>query len=116
MVMSPRRYSLGVTTITQEVEDFLHSEYGRPIITNSSLQILLKQAPGPSGIDIVAKTFDLTDAEKSLLLEAGPKANVSGLFFAGLKHIAIKIVPSYFEHRIITTNPEELLELRKQKQ
>jgi len=116
LVKRARKYYLGVTTITQEVEDFLHSEYGRPIITNSSLQILLKQAPGPSGIDIVAKTFDLTDAEKSLLLEAGPKANVSGLFFAGLKHIAIKIVPSYFEHRIITTNPEELLELRKQKQ
>src|SRR3989344_1622383 len=116
LVKRARKYYLGVTTITQEVEDFLHSEYGRPIITNSSLQILLKQAPGPSGIDIVAKTFDLTDAEKSLLLEAGPKANVSGLFFAGLKHIAIKIVPSYFEHRIITTNPEELLEIRKQKQ
>ncbi len=116
LVKRARKYYLGVTTITQEVEDFLHSEYGRPIITNSSLQLLLKQAPGPSGIDIVAKTFDLTDAEKSLLLEAGPKANVSGLFFAGLKHIAIKIVPSYFEHHIITTNPEELLELRKQKQ
>ncbi|OGY96454.1 MAG: conjugal transfer protein TraC [Candidatus Liptonbacteria bacterium GWC1_60_9] len=116
LVKRARKYYLGVTTITQEVEDFLHSEYGRPIITNSSLQILLKQAPGPSGIDIVAKTFDLTEAEKSLLLEAGPKANVSGLFFAGLKHIAIKIVPSYFEHRIITTNPEELLEIRKQKQ
>ncbi|MDP3947414.1 MAG: ATP-binding protein [bacterium] len=113
LVKRARKYYLGVTTITQEVEDFLHSEYGRPIITNSSLQLLLKQAPGPSGIDIVAKTFDLTDAEKGLLLEAGPKANVSGLFFAGLKHIAIKIVPSYFEHRIITTNPEELLELRK---
>ena len=114
LVKRARKYYLGVTTITQEVEDFLHSEYGRPIITNSSLQLLLKQAPGPSGIDIVAKTFDLTEAEKGLLLEAGPKANVSGLFFAGLKHVAVKIVPSYFEHRIITTNPEELLELRKE--
>lgn len=115
LVKRARKYYLGVTTITQEIEDFLHSDYGRPIITNSSLQLLLRQAPGPSGIDIVAKTFDLTAAEKNLLLEAGPTANVSGLFFAGLKHIAIKIVASYFEHRIITTNPEELLLIRKQK-
>jgi type IV secretory pathway VirB4 component len=115
LVKRARKYYLGVTTITQEVEDFLNSQYGRPIITNSSLQLLLRQAPGPSGIDMVAKTFNLTEAEKNLLLEAGPTANVSGLFFAGLKHVAIKIVASYFEHRIITTNPEELLEFRKQK-
>lgn len=99
-----RKYYLGLTTITQEVEDFLSSPYGKPIITNSSLQLLLKQAP--ASIDIVAKTFGLTEAEKNLLLEA----NVGeGLFFAGLKHVAIQVVASYFEDKIITTKPQQLL-------
>ncbi|MBI2514808.1 conjugal transfer protein TraC, partial [Candidatus Wolfebacteria bacterium] len=108
LVKRARKYYLGVSTITQDVEDFLTSPYGRPIITNSSLQLLLKQAPAT--IDLVAKTFGLTEAEKSLLLEAGVG---EGLFFAGLKHVAIQIVPSYFENQIITTNPEELLQMRK---
>ena len=86
-----RKYYLGLTTITQNVADFLESPYGRPIITNSSLQLLLKQAPAE--IEIIAKTFNLSEAEKQLLLEA----NVGeGLFFAGLKHAAIQIIPSYF--------------------
>src|SRR3990167_94585 len=101
-----RKYYLGLTTITQNVADFLESPYGRPIITNSSLQLLLKQAPAE--IEIIAKTFNLSEAEKQLLLEA----NVGeGLFFAGLKHAAIQIIPSYFENQIITTNPEEILEM-----
>ncbi len=103
-----RKYYLGVSTITQDVEDFLRSPYGRPIITNSSLQLLLKQAPAT--IDVVAKAFDLTDAEKSLLLSADVG---TGLFFAGRQHVAIQIIPSYFEDKIITTNPEELLEEKK---
>ncbi len=99
-----RKYYLGLTTITQNVEDFLESPYGRPIISNSALQLLLKQAP--VGIDIVAKTFNLSESEKQLLLEA----NVGeGLFFAGFKHVAIQIIASYFENNVITTNPEELL-------
>ncbi|OGM90796.1 conjugal transfer protein TraC [Candidatus Wolfebacteria bacterium RIFCSPLOWO2_01_FULL_38_11] len=103
-----RKYYLGLTTITQNVADFLESPYGRPIITNSSLQLLLKQSP--SEIESVAKTFNLSEAEKQLLLEA----NVGeGLFFAGLKHAAIQVVPSYFENKIITTNPEEILEMDK---
>ncbi len=103
-----RKYYLGLTTITQNVEDFMESQYGRPVITNSALQLLLKQAP--SSIEAIAKTFGLSDVEKSLLLEA----NVGeGLFFAGLKHVAIQIVPSYFENQIITTKPEELLEMEK---
>ncbi|MEK9154470.1 MAG: DUF87 domain-containing protein [Patescibacteria group bacterium] len=103
-----RKYYLGLTTITQNVEDFLESPYGRPIISNSSLQLLLKQAP--SSIEVLAKTFNLSEAEKSLLLEA----NVGeGLFFAGLKHVAIQIVPSYFENQIITTKPEEILEMKE---
>jgi type IV secretory pathway VirB4 component len=99
-----RKYYLGLTTITQEVEDFLSSPYGKPIITNSSLQLLLKQAP--ASIDIIAKTFNLTDAEKNLLLEAGVG---QGLFFAGLKHVAIQVVASFFENRVVTTKPQELL-------
>ncbi len=99
-----RKYYLGLTTITQEVEDFLSSPYGKPIITNSSLQLLLKQAP--ASIDIIAQTFNLTEAEKNLLLEAGVG---QGLFFAGLKHVALQVVASFFENRIVTTKPQELL-------
>lgn len=105
LVKRARKYFLGVSTITQDVEDFMNSPYGRPIITNSSLQLLLKQAPAT--IDIVGKTFNLTDAEKNLLLTAEVG---TGLFFAGRQHVAIQIISSYFEHKLITTNPEELLE------
>jgi type IV secretory pathway VirB4 component len=104
LVKRARKYYLGVSTITQDVEDFLRSPYGRPIITNSSLQLLLKQAPAT--IDIVAKAFDLTDAEKNLLLGAEVG---TGLFFAGKKHVAIQIIASYFEDRLVTTDPEQLL-------
>lgn len=100
-----RKYYLGLTTITQNVEDFMESSYGRPIITNSAIQLLLKQAP--ASIDAVAKTFNLSETEKQLLLEAEVG---EGIFFAGLKHVAIQIIASYFENKIITTNPEELLE------
>jgi conjugal transfer ATP-binding protein TraC len=105
LVKRARKYYLGISTITQDVEDFLRSPYGRPIITNSSLQLLLKQAPAT--IDIVAKAFDLTDAEKNFLLGAEVG---TGIFFAGKRHVAIQIVPSYFEDQIITTNPQQLLE------
>ncbi len=104
-----RKYYLGLTTITQNIEDFLESQYGKPIITNSALQLLLKQAP--ANIDLVAKTFNLSEAEKGLLLEADVG---EGVFFAGLKHVAIQIVASYFENKIITTKPEELLEMGKE--
>lgn len=105
LVKRARKYFLGVSTITQDVEDFMNSPYGRPIITNSSLQLLLKQAPAT--IDSVKKTFNLTDTEKDFLLNA----NIgTGLFFAGKQHVAIQIISSKFEHKLITTNPEELLE------
>ena len=101
LVKRCRKYSLGITTITQDVEDFLLSPYGRPIITNSSLQLLLKQSPAM--IDIVAKTFNLTDSEKSFLLET-PVGQ--GLFFAGLKHVIIQIVASFLEDKLITIKPQ----------
>ncbi len=105
LVKRCRKYFMGVTTITQDVEDFLKSPYGRPIITNSSLQLLLKQAP--SSLDLIAKTFNLTEGEKSLLLEA--KVG-EGLFFAGPNHAAIQIIPSYLEDKIVTTKPDQILE------
>ena len=108
LVKRARKYFLGVTTITQDVEDFLRSPYGRPIITNSSLQILLKQAPAT--IDLIAKTFNLTDGEKNMLLEAEVG---QGLFFAGLNRAAIQVVASYLEDKIITTKPEQLLEQKR---
>ncbi|MDO8577283.1 MAG: DUF87 domain-containing protein [Candidatus Wildermuthbacteria bacterium] len=100
-----RKYYLGVTTITQDVGDFLKSEYGRPIITNSSIQILMKQSPAT--IDVVKKSFNLTAEEKSLLLET---AVGEGVFFAGQKHVAIRVVASPTEHEIVTTSPKEILE------
>lgn len=106
-----RKYWLGVTTITQDVGDFMKSEYGKPIITNSSLQFLMKQSPAT--IDIVQKTFNLTDEEKYLLLEAEVG---EGIFFAGQKHVAIKVVASYTEDQIITTSPEEVLKIKRAKQ
>lgn len=105
-----RKYYLGVCTITQDVEDFLKSPYGRPILTNSSMQLLLKQSP--TTIDVLQQTFNLTDEEKYLLLEAGVG---EGLFFAGLKHVAIKIVASYTEDQIITSDPSQLLAIKQEK-
>ncbi len=105
-----RKYWLGVTTITQDVADFMKSGYGQPIITNSSMLLLLKQSPAT--IDVVQKTFNLTDMEKNLLLEG---AVGEGIFFAGRKHIAISIVASYTEDQIITTSPGEVLRIREAK-
>jgi len=105
-----RKYFLGVSTITQDVEDFLRSPYGTPIITNSSIQILMKQSP--SSVELVQKTFNLTDEEKYLLLES----NVGeGIFFAGQKHVAIKVIASYTEDQIITSDPSQLLSIKKAK-
>jgi len=104
LVKRARKYYLGITTITQDVEDFLKSKYGKPIITNSSMQLLLKQAP--TAAEVLKTTFNLTDGEKYLLLNSGVG---QGLFFAGNQHVAIQIIASYTENEIVTTNPEELI-------
>jgi conjugal transfer ATP-binding protein TraC len=105
-----RKYYLGLATITQDVGDFMKSPYGIPIVTNSSIQLLLKQSP--STIDVLQKTFNLTDEEKYLLLEA----NVGeGIFFAGLKHVAVKTIASYTEDQIITSDPSQILAIKKAK-
>lgn len=105
-----RKYYLGISTITQDVNDFLKSPYGLPILTNSSIQILLKQSP--TTIDLVQQTFHLTDEEKYLLLESGVG---EGLFFAGLKHVAIKVYASYTEDQIVTSDPSQLLAVQNAK-
>jgi len=105
-----RKYYTGLTTITQDISDFMASRHGKPIVTNSSLQLLLRQSP--ASIDVIQDTFYLTEQEKFLLLES----NVGeGIFFAGLKHVAIRIVASYSEDQIITSNPQQLLEIEQAK-
>lgn len=110
LVKRCRKYYLGVTTITQDVNDFLHTPYGQAIVTNSALQLLLKQSP--AAIDIVKKTFLLTEGEKYLLLEGSVG---EGIFFAGSKHAAIKVVASYTEDQLITSDPKQLLEIEQAK-
>lgn len=106
-----RKYYLGLATITQDAADFMKSPYGVPIVTNSSIQILLKQSP--STIEVLQKTFNLTDEEKYLLLESGVG---EGIFFAGMKHVAIKVVASYTEDQIITSDPSQILSIKKAKE
>lgn len=103
-----RKYFLGLTTITQNVGDFLGTDFGQAIISNSSLQILLKQSP--SEIDKLGDVFYLSDGEKRLLLSAGIG---EGLFFAGANHVAIQVVASPEEHKLITTKPSEVLKIKE---
>ncbi len=106
-----RKYYLGLSTITQDVNDFLQSPYGTAMITNSSIQLLLRQSP--TSVDLVQQTFKLSDEEKYLLLESDVG---EGIFFAGLKHVAIKIIASYTEDQIITSDPSQILAIKKAKQ
>ncbi len=110
LVKRSRKYGLGVTTITQDVGDFMKSQYGQPIITNSALRFLLKQSSAV--IDMVQDTFNLTDEEKYILLEGEVG---EGIFFAGKKHVAIKILASYTEDQIITSTPEEIKKIQEKK-
>jgi type IV secretory pathway VirB4 component len=105
-----RKYYLGLATITQDVNDFLQSQYGKAMLTNSSIQILLRQSP--TSIDLIQETFKLSDEEKYLLLESDVG---EGIFFAGLKHVAIKVIASYTEDQIITSDPSQILAIRKAK-
>lgn len=104
-----RKYYGGLTTITQDISDFMASKRGKAIVSNSSLQLLMRQSQ--SSIDVVADTFYLTDQEKYLLMDC----NVGeGIFFAGAKRAAIQVVASYNEHKIVTTRPEEVLAREKE--
>ncbi len=106
-----RKYYLGLATITQDVADFLGSPYGRAMITNSSIQMLLRQSP--TSIDLIQDTFKLSDEEKYLLLESDVG---EGIFFAGLKHVAIKVIASYTEDQIVTSDPSQILAIKKARQ
>jgi len=105
-----RKYYLGLTTVSQDVDDFLTSEYGKAVVTNSSIQMLMKQHP--AAIDKVVETFYLSEGEKRFLLSAGVG---EGLFFAGSNHVAIKVMASEAENKLITTNPEEIIKLKEEK-
>ncbi|NVP18021.1 DUF87 domain-containing protein [Candidatus Gracilibacteria bacterium] len=100
LVKRARKYNLGITTITQDVEDFVGSPYGKPIMTNSSIQLLLKQSS--ASIDVLQSIYKLTEQEKYILLNASVG---QGLFFAGTEHVGIQVVASYYEEQVITTNP-----------
>lgn len=105
-----RKYGLGVTTITQDVNDFLNSDYGKAVVNNSSIQLLLKQ--NPAAVDQIQKVFYLSDGEKDYLLSAGIG---EGLFFADYNHVAIQILASENEHNLITTNLREILAMNEVK-
>lgn len=110
IVKRARKYYLGVTTITQDVNDFMGTEYGEPVVANSALQFLLRQSAAT--IDTVDRTFNLTKKERDFIrgAEIG-----EGLFFAGKKHVALKVVASYNEDQLITTSPQEILEIKEAK-
>jgi conjugal transfer ATP-binding protein TraC len=109
MVKRARKYYLGITTITQDVEDFLNNDYGRAIVSNSSIQFLMKQST--SSIPLLAQTFYLSEGERQLLVSSDVG---EGIFFAGQNHVALRVIASEKEHRAITTDPEEILAQRKQ--
>lgn len=104
LIKRARKYYLGVTTITQDVDDFVNSPYGKPIVTNTSLQFLLKQSA--TAIDQLQKLFYLTEGEKYLLLSSGVG---QGILFADKKHVAIQIVASPDEHKVISTKPQDIM-------
>lgn len=103
-----RKYLLGITTITQDVEDFLNSPYGKPIITNSALVFLMKQAPAT--INLVGQVFSLSEGEKTFLLQA---ERGKGILIAGFKRVPLYVLASYAEDQIIRSTPEQLLAIKK---
>lgn len=106
-----RKYYTGMTTISQDIPDFMATAQGKAIVTNSSMQMLMKQSP--AAIDIIQQTFNLTDSEKFYLLEARVGF---GLFFLGSNHVGLRVIASYAEDQIITSDPKQLLEIEKAKQ
>jgi conjugal transfer ATP-binding protein TraC len=100
-----RKYALGLTVISQDVTDFLRSDYGKAVVSNSSMQFLLKQSP--TAIDTLQQVFYLTDGEKQFLLSAGVG---EGIFFAGANHVAMQVIASESEYGLINTNPNEMLQ------
>ncbi len=106
-----RKYNLGITTITQDVEDFMGSRMGRAIVANASMQLLLKQSS--SAVDVLTNVFKLT-AEERKRLSQFPVGQ--GLFFAGQNHVHIQVVASPTEASLITTNPAQIQEMNAAQQ
>ncbi|MBP6885952.1 MAG: DUF87 domain-containing protein [Candidatus Pacebacteria bacterium] len=106
-----RKYYCGLSTISQDIPDFMSTPQGKAIVTNSSMQMLMKQSP--ASIDIIQQTFNLTDSEKFYLLEARVGF---GLFFLGANHVGLRVMASYAEDQIITSDPRQLLEIEKAKE
>ena len=110
MTKRARKYYLGITTITQDIEDFLNNDYGKAIVSNSSIQFLMKQSS--ASIPLLSKAFHLSKGERQLLTAADVG---EGIFFADQNHVALRVVASESEHEVITTNPQEILARKKQK-
>lgn len=108
MVKRARKYYLGITTITQDVEDFLHNDYGKAIVSNASIQFLMKQST--ASVPVLTETFYLSEGERQLLVAADIG---EGIFFAGQNHVALRVVASDEEHEVITSDPEEILRRRE---
>ena len=106
-----RKYYLGITTITQDVEDFMGSKMGRAIVANSSMQLLLKQSS--SAVDVLSNVFKLTEEEKKRL-SSFPVGQ--GLFFAGQNHVHIQVIASRTETQLVSTTPVEQLKQDKSSQ
>lgn len=105
-----RKYYLGLSTITQDVADFMNNDMGKAIISNSSIQVLMKQSP--SAVEKLQQVFNLSDGERNFLLNCD---RGQGLFFAGANHVGIQVLSSQAEHELITSDPREI-EARKQQQ
>ncbi|MFW5720318.1 MAG: VirB4-like conjugal transfer ATPase, CD1110 family [Candidatus Dojkabacteria bacterium] len=104
-----RKYYLGLTTIIQDVQDFLSTDYGRAIVTNSAIQVLFRQSSAAVGN--LGSTFNLSEGEKAYLLSVPPG---NGLFFAGNNHVSIHVKASPSEHTLVTTNPIEIEKLKRE--
>ncbi len=105
-----RKYYLGLSTITQDVADFLNTDMGKAIISNSSMQMLMMQSP--TAVEKLQQVFNLSDGEKNFLLNCDKG---QGLFFAGSNHVGIQVLSSVAEHEIITSDPRDLEKLKERK-
>ncbi len=109
IVKRARKYYLGLTTITQDVNDFLSLDIGKAVVTNSAMRLLLKQSP--AAIDQITETFYLSQGEKQLLMSAGVG---EGILFAGPHHAPIKIVASQDEYKFVTTKPQDMIDKKNE--
>ncbi len=111
MTKRARKYFLGITTITQDVEDFIDNEFGKAIVANASIKLLMKQST--VSIKTLTENFYLSKGERQLLVAADVG---QGIFFLGQNHVALRVVASPEEHQLITTDPNELMARKKERE